>query len=101
MPQLRKRRAPELAESPPVKKTTPNKPSSVVESTEKGTSALKTPSLGDSIDLDGDFGGEIETNDGEHVTLRSLVEESQSGVVIVGLLNFDKRHSLLVLAKTL
>jgi len=36
---------------------------------------------GDVIDLDG-FGGEIETNDGEKTTLKKLVDESGSGVVL-------------------
>ncbi|KAF4452756.1 peroxiredoxin Q/BCP [Fusarium austroafricanum] len=39
------------------------------------------PEVGDVVDLDG-FGGEIETNDGEKTTLKKLVDESKSGVVL-------------------
>ncbi|KAM0339395.1 hypothetical protein ACHAPU_010960 [Fusarium lateritium] len=37
--------------------------------------------VGDVVDLD-DFGGEVETNDGEKTTLKKLVDESKSGVVL-------------------
>ncbi|CAM1500822.1 Fc.00g099840.m01.CDS01 [Cosmosporella sp. VM-42] len=37
--------------------------------------------VGDSVDLD-DFGGEIETNDGEKTSLKELVEKSEAGVVL-------------------
>lgn len=39
------------------------------------------PKVGDTIELQG-FGGEIETNDGEKVTLQALVEKSDAGVVL-------------------
>lgn len=39
------------------------------------------PKPGDKIDLD-DFGGEVETNDGRNVTLKSLVDESKEGLVL-------------------
>ncbi|KAF5547073.1 peroxiredoxin Q BCP [Fusarium mexicanum] len=39
------------------------------------------PKVGDVVDLDG-FGGGIETNDGEKTTLKKLVDESKSGVVL-------------------
>ncbi|KAF5658545.1 peroxiredoxin Q BCP [Fusarium circinatum] len=39
------------------------------------------PKVGDVVDLDG-FGGEIETNGGEKTTLKKLVDESKSGVVL-------------------
>ena len=39
------------------------------------------PKTGDKIDFEG-FGGEVETNDGEKVTLKSLVEKSEAGVVL-------------------
>ncbi|KAF9763927.1 hypothetical protein IL306_002938 [Fusarium sp. DS 682] len=39
------------------------------------------PQVGDVVNLDG-FGGEIETNDGEKTTLKKLVDESKSGVVL-------------------
>ncbi|KAI1053734.1 hypothetical protein LB507_007298 [Fusarium sp. FIESC RH6] len=37
--------------------------------------------VGDVVDLDG-FGGEVETNDGEKTTLKKLVDDSKSGVVL-------------------
>ncbi|KAF5662254.1 peroxiredoxin Q BCP [Fusarium heterosporum] len=37
--------------------------------------------VGDVVNLD-DFGGEVETNDGEKTTLKKLVDESKSGVVL-------------------
>ncbi|POR39299.1 Uncharacterized protein TPAR_00487 [Tolypocladium paradoxum] len=37
--------------------------------------------VGDVVDLDG-FGGEVETNEGEKTSLKKLVEESGSGVVL-------------------
>ncbi|QPH05463.1 hypothetical protein C2857_003259 [Epichloe festucae Fl1] len=43
--------------------------------------AAKKVAVGDVIDLDG-FGGEIETNDGKKTSLKELVEESESGVVL-------------------
>lgn len=43
--------------------------------------ANKVVAVGDVIDLDG-FGGEIETNDGKKTSLKELVEESESGVVL-------------------
>ncbi|KAG5919510.1 hypothetical protein E4U61_000815 [Claviceps capensis] len=43
--------------------------------------AAKKVAVGDVIDLDG-FGGEIETNDGIKTSLKELVEESGSGVVV-------------------
>ncbi|KAG5949240.1 hypothetical protein E4U60_006831 [Claviceps pazoutovae] len=43
--------------------------------------AAKKVAVGDVIDLDG-FGGEIETNDGNKTSLKELVEESGSGVVV-------------------
>lgn len=39
------------------------------------------PSKGDNITL-ADFGGEVETNDGEKTTLEKLVEASKAGVVL-------------------
>lgn len=39
------------------------------------------PKTGDSVPLEG-FGGEIETNDGEKVTLAKLVADSKAGVVL-------------------
>ena len=39
------------------------------------------PKVGDTITLDG-FGGEVETNDEDKVTLAKLVEDSKAGVVL-------------------
>ncbi|KAK2593898.1 thioredoxin peroxidase dot5 [Conoideocrella luteorostrata] len=43
--------------------------------------AAQKVAVGDVLDLDG-FGGEIETNDGKKTSLKELVEESESGVVL-------------------
>lgn len=43
--------------------------------------ASKKVAVGDVIDIDA-FGGEIQTNDGETTTLKKLLEESGSGVVL-------------------
>ncbi|KAM3552270.1 hypothetical protein MY1884_007298 [Beauveria asiatica] len=45
------------------------------------TKGYKQVAVGEVVDLD-DFGGEIETNDGKKTTLKKLVDESQSGVVL-------------------
>ncbi|KAM3491707.1 hypothetical protein MY3957_005041 [Beauveria namnaoensis] len=45
------------------------------------TKGSKQVAVGDVVDLDG-FGGEIETNDGKKTTLKKLVDESESGVVL-------------------
>ncbi|KAJ4160043.1 uncharacterized protein LMH87_007975 [Akanthomyces muscarius] len=103
-PTLRKRKAPEPAPAPPApkkavaaaakkaaapKKATAQKKESAPE---KEASAVAAPlpatakgakqvAVGDLVSLD-DFGGEVETNDGEKTTLKKLVDESKSGVVI-------------------
>lgn len=43
--------------------------------------AKAAPKVGDTITLEA-FGGEVETQDGKTVTLKQLVEESNSGVII-------------------
>lgn len=90
--ELRKRKAPatEPAAAPPAKKKGP-----VAKAVEKvkevitpkaaktngpAASASKV-AVGDVITLEG-FGGEIETNDGLKTTLKKLVDESSSGVVL-------------------
>ena len=45
------------------------------------TASGGAPKVGESITLDG-FGGEIETHEGKKVTLKQLVDESESGVVL-------------------
>ncbi|KAL6905017.1 thioredoxin-like protein [Trichoderma evansii] len=47
---------------------------------EKSAAAGKV-AVGDVIDLEG-FGGEIQTNDGDKTTLKKLVDDSKSGVVL-------------------
>jgi peroxiredoxin Q/BCP len=83
MVELRKRKAP--APPPVVEKK--SKPAPKPKATETPKEASKeapkpaVPEVGDTINLD-DFGGEIETNDGTKTTLKKLVEESKSGVVL-------------------
>ncbi|MCJ1350972.1 MAG: hypothetical protein MMC33_000954 [Icmadophila ericetorum] len=93
MVELRKRKAPaEAAPPPPTKKA--NSVKGAVKKvkdavlgestpTNGATSNGKSgkPSAGDTITIDG-FGGEIETNDGEKTSLKQLLEESKSGVVL-------------------
>lgn len=86
MVELRKRKAPvDAAPPPPVKKANSVKSSTSSkkgESSANGSAATsKNVAAGDTITIDG-FGGEIETNDGEKVTLKKLVDESKSGVVL-------------------
>lgn len=84
MPELRKRKASEAAAPPPVKKVNSVKStaSSIQgESTVNASTKAKKVAIGDTIALDG-FGGDIETNDGEKVTLKKLVEDSRNGVVL-------------------
>lgn len=104
-PELRKRKAPavEPATAPPAKKRGPvakavakvkevvapkpkaEKAEPVKKNGAKAAAVKSAPTgkvaVGDTIDLEG-FGGEIETNDGEKTTLKKLVEESESGVVL-------------------
>ena len=47
----------------------------------KSTGPASPPKQGDKIDLDS-FGGEIEANDGQKVTLAQLVQSSKKGVVL-------------------
>ncbi|KAI1459281.1 AhpC-TSA-domain-containing protein [Annulohypoxylon moriforme] len=93
--ELRKRKAPAPAPEPPTKKQTKvskvaakvkeavkSKPAKPAKSADaNGSSKAAKPVVGDIIALDG-FGGEIETNDGKKTTLKDLVDESKSGVVI-------------------
>ncbi|KAI6092328.1 AhpC-TSA-domain-containing protein [Hypoxylon rubiginosum] len=90
--ELRKRKAPAPAPEPPAKKPSKvSKAAAKVKEAVKGKPAKPAkangatkpakPVVGDNITLDG-FGGEIETNDGDKTTLKALVEESKSGVVI-------------------
>ncbi len=91
MVELRKRKAAEAPAPPPLTK----RPSSVKSAASKGkvtatetkdtsangTSSSSKVAVGDSIGLD-NFGEEVETNEGEKTTLKKLVEESKSGVIL-------------------
>jgi peroxiredoxin Q/BCP len=89
MVELRKRKAAEAPAAPPLTK----RPSSVKSSkgkavaTEKnkapanGASSGSKVTIGDAIDFH-DFGGEVETDEGEKTTFKKLVEDSKSGVVL-------------------
>jgi len=92
-PELRKRKAPavEPAAAPPAKKKGPvakavAKVKEVVTGSPKaaktnGPSSASKIAVSETITLEG-FGGEIETNDGVKTTLKKLVDESTSGVVL-------------------
>lgn len=78
-PTLRKRKAPEPTTAPaPMKvtKAAPKKPSAAA-----APASSKKIAVGDVIDID-TFGGEIETNDGDKTSLKTLLEASGSGVVL-------------------
>ena len=79
MVELRKRKAPA---PPPVvarESKRASKPKEVV--TTSLTNKQAVPEVDEILNLK-DFGGEIETNDGSKTTLKKLVEESTSGVVL-------------------
>ncbi|CEL02467.1 Putative AhpC/TSA family protein [Aspergillus calidoustus] len=83
MVELRKRKAPP---PPPVqvkKRTKTKAPATTPKPAEIATpsSTEPVPKVGDVVSLDG-FGGEVETNDGTKTTLKALVDESESGVVL-------------------
>ncbi|KAI0005654.1 AhpC-TSA-domain-containing protein [Xylariaceae sp. FL0662B] len=90
--ELRKRKAPAPAPAPPAKKQ--SKASKVAAKVKEavagkpaesaganGSPKPAKPVVGVTITLEG-FGGEIETNDGTKTTLKNLVDESKSGVVL-------------------
>lgn len=93
-PELRKRKAPatEPAAAPPAKKKGPvakavakvkeaiSPKTTKTAAKTNGASSSKI-AVGETINLEG-FGGEIETNDGVKTTLKKLVDESKSGVVL-------------------
>ncbi|KAI1081184.1 AhpC-TSA-domain-containing protein [Whalleya microplaca] len=90
--ELRKRKAPAPAPAPPAKKQSKaTKVATKVKEAVKGKPAKSAgangaskpakPVVGATITLEG-FGGEIETNDGTKTTLKDLVDESKSGVVL-------------------
>jgi peroxiredoxin Q/BCP len=93
-PELRKRKVPESStDKPPPKKSNSAKQASA---NPAGAKSKKAPvakpedaeingsakvTVGDYITL-ADFGGEIETQDGEKTSLQKLVEKSEKGVVL-------------------
>lgn len=96
MVELRKRKAPaEAAPPPPTKKA--NSVKGAVKKVKDAVVGEPTPSngetsngkqgkqgkpaVGDTITIEG-FGGEIETHDGAKTSLKQLLEESKSGVVL-------------------
>ncbi|KAI4189389.1 MAG: hypothetical protein L6R41_001497 [Letrouitia leprolyta] len=89
MVELRKRReAPSNVAEPPLKKTTSlSEPKLGLESKAKagpspnGANKAEVIKVGHTVDLEG-FGGEVETQDGEKATLKKLIDESKSGVVL-------------------
>ncbi|KAJ5081422.1 hypothetical protein NUU61_009686 [Penicillium alfredii] len=80
MVELRKRKAPTQPPSAD-KKTKQAQPKSTDADADTNTETASIPNVDDTIDLE-TFGGEIETNEGVKTTLKKLVEESQSGVVL-------------------
>lgn len=80
MVELRKRKAPP---PPPVVKKTKSTPPSKPKAAKSPSpaDAPKLPQADDILDLE-TFGGEIETNDGTKTSLKKLVEDSTSGVVL-------------------
>lgn len=92
--ELRKRKAPPPAPEPPAKKTSKvskavskvkeavtGKPDETTTTAPAGPAKAGKPVVGETVALDG-FGGEIETHDGKKTTLKALVDESKSGVVL-------------------
>ena len=83
MVELRKRKAqaPAPAPAPTAAKKSKPMPKPKEADTKKQTSAQTVPQVDDILDLEG-FGGEIETNDGTKTSLKKLVDDSTSGVVL-------------------
>ena len=87
MVELRKRKAPAqplVAERKSKKvqaSTAPKELAQKGNDNSKPALSENTPKVGDTIDLD-KFGGDLETNDGQKITLQDLVESSKAGVVL-------------------
>lgn len=93
--ELRKRKAPAPPPEPARKKQTKAskvskvatkvkeavKPKPAASEKTNGSTKPAKPVVGDNITFEG-FGGEVETNDGTKTTLKALVDESKSGVVL-------------------
>ncbi|KAH7261953.1 thioredoxin-like protein [Fusarium tricinctum] len=74
-------KAEELKEETKEEKKTEEEPKAEEPKAQESKKSGGKLEVGDVVDLD-DFGGEIETNDGEKTTLKKLVDESKSGVVL-------------------
>ena len=82
MVELRKRKEAPAAQPPPAaKKSNSVKSSSSAKANGSSATSGGKIAAGEVINLD-DFGGEIETNDGEKTTLKKLVDDSKAGVVL-------------------
>ncbi|KAL4801286.1 thioredoxin-like protein [Aspergillus unguis] len=82
MVELRKRKTVAPPPVPSKKRTKTEKPATTSRAIEEpAPSAQKAPSVGDVLDLE-TFGGELETNDGTKTTLKAVVDDSESGVVL-------------------
>jgi len=79
MVELRKRKAP--AATPVVIKRSKPAPEPKEADIKDQAWAQTVPHVDDILDLEG-FGGEIETNDGTKITLKKLVDDSTTGVVL-------------------
>lgn len=79
MVELRKRKAP--AQPPVAEKKSKPAPKSQGADAASQSPPPKVPQVGDIVNLD-EFGGEFVTNDGAKTTLKDLIAESTSGVVI-------------------
>ncbi|CAJ0539197.1 Ff.00g069320.m01.CDS01 [Fusarium sp. VM40] len=74
-------KAEELKEETKEEKKTEEEPKAEEPKAQESKKSSGKVEVGDVVDLD-DFGGEIETNDGEKTTLKKLIDESKSGVVL-------------------
>lgn len=87
MVELRKRKAPSQPPSqlPATEKKSRKSQAPAKQSENQGSgqadSVDRVLNVGDTVSLEG-FGGEVEANDGTKTTLRKLVDESDSGVVL-------------------
>lgn len=90
MVELRKRKAPaaDPIANPPLKKSNfliskakGKVPEKIPTALSVSSSTTTKISVGAVINLDG-FGGEIETHDGEKTTLKRLIDDSKSGLVL-------------------
>ncbi|KAA8644862.1 thioredoxin peroxidase DOT5 [Aspergillus tanneri] len=85
MVELRKRKA--QAQAPVTEKRNKKHHNSAVKQDTREKKPISTtpseyvPKVGDTIVLN-DFGGQIETNEGRQTTLKDLVENSQTGVIL-------------------